>query len=82
MRGTQSIANGNFNVAANNCTNTNDMFLMLIKDNDNTLQMPNKRGKDIQLHIGNQIFQTGIKSNLEAYLKLKKMSEYYNFIII
>ena len=43
MRGTQSITNGNFNVAANNCTNTNDMFLMLIKDENNTLQMANKR---------------------------------------
>ena len=32
MRGSQSITNGNFNVAVNNCTNTNDMFLMLIKD--------------------------------------------------
>ena len=67
MRGTQSIMNGNFNVAANNCINTNDMFLMLIKDNGenntNTLQMPNKRAKDLQLHIGNQIFQTGIKSD-------------------
>ena len=41
MRGTQSITNGSFNVAANNCNNTNDMFLMLIKDNGNTLQMPN-----------------------------------------
>ena len=66
MSGSQSITNGNFNVAANNCTNTNDMFLMLIKDENNTLQMPNKRAKDLQLHIGNQIFQTGIKSDLEA----------------
>ena len=48
MRGTQSITNGNFIVAANNCTNTNDIFLMLIKDNDNNVQMPNKRGKDLQ----------------------------------
>ena len=36
MRGSQSIANQEFNVSANNCTNTNDMFLMLIKDNNNT----------------------------------------------
>ena len=43
MRDSQSITNGNFNVSANNCTSTNDMFLMLIKDNDNTLQMPNKK---------------------------------------
>ena len=27
MRDTQTIKNGDFNVAANNCTNTNDMFL-------------------------------------------------------
>ena len=58
------------------------MFLMLIKDKDNTLQMPNKRAKDLQLHIGNQIFQTGIKSNLEAYLELKKRSEYFHEFII
>ena len=82
MRGTQSITNGNFNVAANNCTNTNDMFIMLIKDNDNALQMANKRAKDLQLHIGNQIFQTGIKSDLEAYLKLKKRSEFFDEFII
>ena len=45
---------------------------MLIKENGvmnvNTLQLPNKRAKDIQLHIGNQIFQTGIKSDLEAFI--------------
>ena len=54
IRDTQTIKNGNFNVAANNCTNTNDMFLMLIKDNNNTLQMPNKRAKDLQCYIGHQ----------------------------
>ena len=82
MRGTQSITNGNSNAAANNCTYTNDMFLMLIKDNDNALQMANKRAKDLQLHIGNQIFQTGIKSDLEAYLELKKRSEFFDEFII
>ena len=82
MRGTQSIANVNFNVAANNCTNTNDMFLMLIKDDNNALHMANKRAKDLQLHIGNQIFQTGIKSDLEAYLELKKRSEFFDEFII
>ena len=82
MRGAQSITNGNFNVAADNCTNTNDMFLMLIKDENNTLQMPNKRAKDLQLYIGNQIFQTGIKSNIEAYLELKKRNEYFDEFII
>ena len=44
--------------------------------------MPNKRAKDLQLHIGNQIFQTGIKSNLEAYLELKKRSEFFNEFVI
>ena len=76
MRGSQTITNQEFNVGANNGTNTNDMFLMLIKDNYNTLQTPNKRAKDLQLYIGNQIFQTGIKSDLEAYLELKQRSEF------
>ena len=43
------------------------MFLMHIKENGennvNTLRLTNKRAKDIQLHIGNQILQTGIKSD-------------------
>ena len=78
----QSITNGDFNVGANNCTNTSDMFLMLIKDNDNTLQMPNKRAKALQLYIGNHILQTGIKSDLEAYLELKKRSEFFDEFII
>ena len=30
IRDTQTIKNGNFNVGANNCTNINDTFLMLI----------------------------------------------------
>ena len=76
MRGSQSITNQEFNVSANNCTTTNDMFLMLIKDNNNTLRMPNKRAKDLQLYIGNQLFQTGIKSDIEAYLELNKRSEF------
>ena len=73
----QSITNANFNVGANNCTNTNDMFLMLIKDDvvtgnvhTNDLLLPNKRAKNLQLYIGNQLFQTGIKSDIEAYLEL------------
>ena len=72
----QSITNTNFDVSANNCSNTNDMFLMLVKENGqnnvNSLQLLNKRAKDLQLHISNQVFQTGIKSNLEAFIKLKK----------
>ena len=82
MRGFQSITNLEYNVSANNCTNTNDMFLMLIKDNNNTLRMPNKRAKDLQLYIGNQLFQTGIKSDIEAYLELKKRSEFFDEFII
>ena len=76
----QSITNQNFDASANNCSNANDMFLMLVKENGannvNTLQMPNKRAKDNQLHIGNQIFQTWIKSDLEAYIELKKRSKF------
>ena len=82
----QSITNGQFDVGANNCTKANDMFLMLVKENGvnkvNTLQLPNKKAKDIQLHIGNQIFQTGIKSDLEAYIELKKRSEFFDDFII
>ena len=85
----QSITNGQFDIGANNCTNTNDMFLMLVKDDvvidnvhTNTLRLPNKRAKDIQLHIRNQIFQTGIKSTLEAYIELKKRSEFFDEFVI
>ena len=59
---------------------------MLVKDDvvtdnahTNTLRLPDKRAKDIQLHIGNQIFQTGIKSDLEA---VKKRSEFFDEFII
>ena len=49
---------------------------MLVKENGQnnvyTLQLNNKRAKDLQLHISNQIFQTEIKSNLEAFIELKK----------
>ena len=85
----QSITNGQFDVGANNYTNTNDMFLVLVKDDivtdnvhTNALRLPNKRAKDFQLHIGNQIFQTGIKSDLEAYSELKKRSEFFDEFII
>ena len=85
----QSITDGNFNVGVNNCTNTNDMFLMLVKDDivtgnahTNDLLLPNKRAKNLQLYIGNQLFQTGIKSDLEAYLELKKRSEFFDEFII
>ena len=82
IRDSQNITNQEFNIGANNCTNTNDMFLMLVEDNDNTLRLPNKRAKNLQLFIGNQLFQTGIKSDLEAYLELKKRSEFFDEFII
>ena len=58
------------------------MFLMLVEDANNTLRLPNKRAKNLQLYIGNQLFQTGIKSDLEAYLELKKRSEFFDEFII
>ena len=42
IRDSQNITDNEFNIGANNCTNTNDMFLMLIKDNADTLRLPNK----------------------------------------
>ena len=41
-----------------------------------------KEAKNLQLYIGNQLFQTGIKSDLEAYLELKKRSEFFDEFII
>ena len=89
IRDSQNITNQEFNIGANNCTNTNDMFLMLVKDDvvtDNThtnsLRLPNKRAKNLQLYIGNQLFQTGIKSDLKSYLELKKRSEFFDEFII
>ena len=75
----QSITNDEFDVGANNCTNTNDVFLMLVKENGenntNTLQMPNKRAKDLQCYICHQKFQSSINSDLDAFIELKKRSE-------
>ena len=82
IRDSQNITDNEFNIGANNCTNTNDMFLMLVEDNNNTLRLPNKRAKNLQLYIGNQLFQTGIKSDLESYLELKKKSEFFDELII
>ena len=82
IRNSQNITNEEFNIGANNCANTNDMFLMLLEDDNNTLRLPNKRAKNLQLYIGNQLFQTGIKSDLEAYLELKKRSEFFDEFII
>ena len=56
----QTITDNEFDISANNCTNTNDVFLMLVKENgeniNNTLQMPNIIVKDLQCHIGYQKF--------------------------
>ena len=82
IRDTQTIKNGNFNVSANNCSNANDMFLMLIKDNDNTLQMHNKRAKDLQRYIGHQKFQSSVNTDLDAFIELKKRSEFFDKFVI
>ena len=50
----QTINNNNFDTYINNCRNTNDVFLMLIKDDNNTLKLPNKKCKNLQLFIDNQ----------------------------
>ena len=78
----QTINNNNFDVFANNCRNTNDLFLMLIKDDNNTLKLPNKRCKNLQLYIDNQRFQNGISSDLDAFIELKNRSEYINEFIL
>ena len=38
-----NITNENFDVFVNNVRNGNDLFLLLIKDNNNTLKLPNKK---------------------------------------
>ena len=85
----QSITDGEFNVLGNNCSNTNDVFFMLVKDDvvtdnthTNTLRLPNKRVKDLQCYIGHQKFQSTINSDLEAFIELKKRSEYFEEFII
>ena len=82
----QTITDNEFDVSANNCTNTNDVFLMLVKENgenhNNTLQMPNKRVKDLQCHISHQKFQSSVNSDLDAFIELKKRSEYFDEFII
>ena len=77
-----NITNENFDVFVNNVRNCNDLFLLLIKDNDNTLKLPNKKRKNIQLYIDNQKFQTEILSDLDAYIELKNRSEYVNEFIL
>ena len=85
----QSITNDEFDVGANNCTNGNDVFLMLVKDDvvtdnihTNTLRLPNKRAKDLQCYIGHQKFQSSINSHLDAFIELKKRSEFFDEFII
>ena len=78
----QTINNNNFDTYINNCRNTNDVFLMLIKDDNNTLKLPNKKCKNLQLYIDNQRFQNGISSNLDAFIGLKNRSEYINEFIL
>ena len=77
-----NITNENFDVFVNNVRNCNDLFLLLIKDNNNTLKLPNKKCKNIQLYIDNQKFQTEILSDLDAYIELKNRSEYINEFIL
>ena len=85
----QSITDGEFDVSADNCTNVNDVFLMLVKDDvvtnnvqTNTLRLPNKRVKDLQCYIGHQKFQSNVNSDLDAFIELKKRSEYFDEFII
>ena len=78
----QTINNNNFDTYINNCRNTNDLFLMLIKDDNNTLKLPNKRCKNLQLYIDNQRFQNGISSDLDGFIELKNRSEYANEFIL
>ena len=77
-----NITNESFDVFVNNVRNCNDLFLLLIKDNNNTLKLPNKKCKNIQLYIDNQKFQTEVLSDLDAYIEFKNRSEYVNEFIL
>ena len=62
---------------------------MLVKDDvvtdnthTNTLRLPNKRAKDLQCYIGHQKFQSGINSDLDAFIELNKRSEFFDEFII
>ena len=77
-----NIINEHFDVFVNNVRNCNGLFLLLIKDNSDTLKLPNKKCKNIQLYIDNQKFQTEILSDLDAYTELKNRSEYTNEFIL
>ena len=77
-----NITNENFDVFVNNFRNCNDLFLMLIKDNNNILKLANKKCKNLQLYIDNQKFQNEVLSDLDAYTELKNRSEYTNEFIL
>ena len=77
-----NITNESFDLFINNVRNCNDLFLLLIKDNNNTLKLPNKKCKNLQLYIDNQKFQTEVLSDLDAYTELKNRSEYVNEFIL
>ena len=77
-----NISNESFDVFINNVRNCNDLFLLLIKDNNNTLKLPNKKCKNLQLYIDNQKFQTELLSDLDAFVELKNRSEYVNEFIL
>ena len=77
-----NITNESFDVFVNNVRNCNDLFLLLIKDNNNTLKLPNKKCQNLQLYIDNQKFQTEVLSDLDAYTELKNRSEYVNEFIL
>ena len=77
-----NITNENVDVFVNNFRNYNDLFLLLIKDNNDTLKLSNKKCKNIQLYINNQKFQNEILSDLDAFVELKNRSEYINEFIL
>ena len=77
-----NITNESFDVFVNNVRNCNDLFLLLIKDNNNTLKLPNKKCQNLQLYIDNQKFQTEVLSDLDAFVELKNRSEYVNEFIL
>ena len=81
-KNSNNITNESFDVFINNVRNCNDLFLLLIKDNNNTLKLPNKKCKNLQLYIDNQKFQTEILSDLDSYTELKNRSEYVNEFIL
>ena len=71
---------------AKGCFETTFLSPSIIKENGlnnvNTLRLPNKRAKDIQIHIGHQKFQSSVNSDLEAFIELKNRSEYFDEFII